>query len=369
MKRKFPSFVQWLTRKHMDTDYIIVGQGIAGTTLAHGLAKEGKKTLVIDHFSQSSSSNVATGLFNPVVFKRLVKSWKVDLLLPVAEAFYKEMEMEFKEQFYFKKELIKLFTEDHEKDFWLKKAASPEVGTYLSKQIHTDLYPGIVNDSNGWSEVLLAGYVSVSRLLELYRKHLLEEKRLLEEKFDFNSLSVFPDHVNYRGVNARKIVFCEGYKAIENPFFNYLHFKLTKGEVLTLRIKNFDMEKVLIKGVFILPLGNELFKIGATYEWKEIDELPTDKGRKELLEKFESIVKAPYEVLTHQAGVRPTVEDRRPLIGLHPKHPAIGIFNGMGTKGVMLAPFFAGHFIDFMERQLPLDKEVDIHRYLHSLPG
>ena len=189
----------------------------------------------------------------------------------------------------------------------------------------------------------------------------------VRDEFEFDSLQIKKDNIQYKSIIAKRIIFCEGYKAIKNPLFNYLPFKLTKGEVVTVKLPGFEKEKVANKGAFVLPLGNDLYKIGATYEWQDLTELPTEKGLLELEDKLKKLVDLPFERLKHEAGIRPTVEDRRPLIGLHPQHSPVVIFNGMGTKGVMLAPFFANQLIRYLEEGEPLDKEVDIERYSHLM--
>lgn len=189
---------------------------------------------------------------------------------------------------------------------------------------------------------------------------------LLEEKFDFSQLSVSENNISYKDLKVKKIIFCEGFKAIENPYFPKLPFKLTKGEILTIKLlgdKIIPTEKVVNKGVFILPLGNNTYKVGATYEWAELNEEATEKGKSELIEKLQKVIKTPFEIIDHQAGIRPTVNDRRPLLGFHSQHPQLAIFNGMGTKAVMLAPYFAKHFAEVLEGETSLDKEVDIARF------
>ena len=343
-------------------DYIIVGQGIAGSVLALSLLKEGKKIIVIDSPYLSSSSKIAAGLYNPVVFKRMVKSWKADELIPLADKFYEYAEHIFKNKFHYKKNIIKLFVNEQEKELWLKKSAEDD-GSYLSKTIHTGLFHKCIRGESGYAEVLQSGYLDVKCFLEEVKKHLLENNLLREEIFDHALIQHNENEVEYKNIKTRKLIFCEGYRATENPYFNYLPFKLTKGELLTVRIKNLTLDKVINKGVFIVPLGNDLFKVGATYEWNEINETVSEKGKNELKEKLEKVLDIPFEIIEHKAGVRPTVNDRRPLLGIHPEYNNLAIFNGMGTKAVMLAPYFASQFINHIEKKSPLDKEVDIKRF------
>ena len=74
------------------------------------------------------------------------------------------------------------------------------------------------------------------------------------------------------------------------------------------------------------------------------------------------MINCKYEVLEHFAGVRPTVKDRRPLVGLHPNHPNMYILNGLGTRGVMLGPFLAHQLFNYIENNIPLDEEINIDR-------
>lgn len=347
-------------------DYIIVGQGIAGTVLAHTLLTEGKSVLIIDEGVEHSTSAIAAGLYNPVVFKRLVKSWMADELIPFMDIFYRAAEALLGKQFYFKKQIVKLFADDAEKAFWLKKSEE-EVGAYLSKNIDTHFLRGLIDNPHGSAEVLSAGNLDTPVFLKAFRNYFLKQHCLLADKFEYADLSISEKKLSYRNYDAGKLIFCEGYKSTLNPYFKWLPFKLTKGEVITIRLSAetlIPIEKVINKGVFILPLGDNTYKVGATYEWQDLSEHPTEKGKLYLIEKLQKVIQVPFEVIAHEAGVRPTVLDRRPLIGLHPEHESIGIFNGMGTKGVMLAPYFAKQFSNFLDTGKPLSDEVNCNRFI-----
>ncbi len=346
--------------------YIIVGQGIAGTVLSQTLLTEGKSVLLIDEGMEQSTSAIAAGLYNPVVFKRLVKSWMADALIPCMDVFYVTAEQLLKERFYHKKQIVKLFADVAEKEFWIKKSQE-EVGSYLSVPTTTGFLNELVETPFGSAEVAQAGSLDMRRFLEAFRNYFLQQDCLLEEKFDFKNLSFSEDGVNYKSIRADKIIFCEGYKALNNPYFKWLPFKLTKGELITIQLntgQKIPTDKVINKGVFILPLGNDRYKVGATYEWEDLAPGPTEKGKLYLIEKLQKVIQVPFEIIAHEAGIRPTVQDRRPFIGLHPDHPALAIFNGMGTKGVMLAPYFAQRFVDFLNNKTDLLWEIDCKRFV-----
>lgn len=342
-------------------DYIIVGQGIAGSVLATQLLLLKKNIVVINEPSLSSCSKVAAGLYNPIVFKRLTKSWNIDELLPAAIRFYRDAEKISGRQFFHQKNILKFFTEEQERILWEKKSKQSE-GDYLSAEIKNEPIAG-TKKNNSYSEVKQSGYLDVNLFLASVKKIFQEKNSYREEKFEYELLQLKEDAVYYKNIEAKKIIFCEGFRAVENPFFPKHAFKLTKGELLIVRINNFSEEKVINKGVFVLPIGNNIFKVGATYEWNEINEQPSAKGKSELIEKFEKIIDTPYEILEHKAGVRPTTIDRRPIVGLHHTHQQIAFFNGMGTKGVLLAPYYATNLIEHMESGMKINSETDCMRF------
>jgi glycine oxidase len=354
-----------------DYDFFIIGQGIAGTILAHTLLNQGKKILVIDDWNYSSCSKVTAGLYNPVVFKRLTKSWMIDQLLPVLENFYTSLEQTLGSNLFSRKELIKLFSGENEKPFWIKKAAEENLKHYLSETIEENKTPDYINNTLGAGKVKMAGHVEIKKMLTLSRDFFRSRQMLLEEKFSHHLLVVKPESLLYKNRQANKIIFCEGYRATLNPWFSWLPFKLTKGEIITIKLLNpvstgwLTQASVLIKGVFILPLGDNTYKVGSTHNWDDLSETTTEKAREELMEKLNQVLKVPYQIIAQEAGIRPTVRDRRPLIGFHPEHKNLLVFNGMGTKGVMLAPYWAAHLAEVMQGTKTLSKEVDISRCHH----
>ena len=342
-------------------DFIIVGQGLAGTILAYTLLKKGKTVLVIDDSSLSSCSRVAAGNMNPIVFKRLAKSWLADEVLPFAEKFYSESQKKLNTNFFLKKEIMKLFSSEHEKEFWLKKAKDDS--KYISDETIAYFHNDVLDNSAGGALVKQAGNLYVAKFLEDFRKYFMGKEILLEEKFENAALRQEEKAIMYKGNSADKIIFCEGWLATQNPFFADLPFRPAKGELLTVRIKNINTDKIIHKGLYLLPIGDDLFIAGSTYNWNDLSDTPTEQYKNEIIERLEKLLLVPYEIVNHEAGVRPAMHDRRPVIGFLPKNKNIGIFNGMGTKGVMLSPFFAEAFAQNILDGKALDDEVDVRRF------
>ncbi|HET6244399.1 MAG: FAD-binding oxidoreductase [Bacteroidetes bacterium] len=350
----------------MDVDYLIVGQGIAGSLLAEELIKRNKKIIVIDNNHQSSSSLVAAGLYNPVVFKRFTKSWMADELIPFAIETYTHLEEKLKVKFHFQKNIIKVFASDDEFNLWEKRRL--ENHFMLSAIKHNKELENSIHAPWGTGEVSHAGNVNLPLLLSSFNNYLKKENLLINEKLNYKDIIFENNGITWKNIKAEKIIFCEGHKAINNPYFSWLPFKLTKGELLKVEINELKSEKVINKGVFILPAEKSIYHVGATYNWNEFTEQPTQEGKSELKEKLEKLLKVPYTILDHRAGIRPTVEDRRPLIGAHPKNNCLLVFNGMGTKGVIIAPYFASQFADFLTgKAIEIHKEADISRVLKKI--
>ncbi|WP_114782741.1 NAD(P)/FAD-dependent oxidoreductase [Botryobacter ruber] len=347
----------------MNYDFIVVGHGLAGAILAYTLRKQGQRVLVIDELKPNSASNVAAGLVNPVAGKRFAKSWLADTFIPFADAFYKELEDHFRQPLYFHQPIYKIFSSVEEQNNWMGRSGNGGWSSYIKETRVSSTGDPLLQDPYGGILIEQGGHLEVARTLALLRQELEQEGALLSEKFQFDQLALTETGVTYKGFRAKHIIFCEGYQVIHNPFFKWLPLQPTKGEVLEVETEKFETECIYNKAVYVLPMGGGVFKIGATYNWREPDEQPTPAGREELSERFSQITAHPFTVKNHWAGIRPAVRDRRPLIGQHPEHPQLSVFNGMGSKGVLMVPYLASLFADALAGNAELLPEVNITRY------
>jgi glycine oxidase len=343
-------------------DYLIIGSGLAGIAFAETALQNGKTIFVIDNNSQNSSK-IAGGLYNPVILKRFSEVWQAQEQLVLMDTFYAALEQKLKTKFDFKKPILRKFFSVEEQNNWF--AASDKIGLapFLSTKLITIKYPGIASPYN-YGEVLQTGHVDTAILLKEYRAYLFTNGLFCASSFDHDTLEVFTEHIRYKDIQAKHIVFAEGFGMHSNPYFRQLPLDGTKGELFIIKAPDLLLDVIVNTSVFILPLGNELFKVGATYNWKDKTDLPTEEGKLELIDRIKEIITCDFEILQHFAGVRPTVKDRRPLVGTHSDHNSIHILNGLGTRGVMLGPAMAKALFHYIEHEIPLEKDIDIKRFL-----
>lgn len=342
-------------------DYIIVGQGLAGTLLAHDLIEKNQSILIIDKPHAAMASKVAAGLFNPVGVKRCIRSWRVDDFLPVAIERYKFLEKKLGITFFNIKPIFRLFANEDNRKQWQIKFSNERMNDFIYDFKPPNSY-FFLKDDFGGASIFPGGNLEMVKFLDASRSFFYVNNYLLEENFNFDLLEA--DAGVYKGVQAKKIIFCEGFRAIYNPHFKYLPFSPTKGEILTIRIPKLEkMEKIVSKGVYILPLGNHLYRVGATFNHHEWDELVTEEGIAYLHYKIKQIIEEEYDVVSEKAGVRPTVRDRKPFLGVHPKHKKLAIFNGLGARGVIQGPYLSAHLTTFLTASEKILQDIDIQRH------
>ena len=348
-------------------DYIVVGQGLAGTILTYRLQSEGKTVLVIDKHREATSSKVAPGAYNPMVLKRFTPCWNVDEQLEPLYSFISDFEQKFQVTIHEPIKLHRLFKSVLEQNLWMEKSEKKSLSTFMNPNFIPNTNKFIEADY-GFGEVKHSGRVKLAKMISTFKEHLVKQDCLLDQDFDFSDLSYSDDSVTYKSFTAGKIIFCEGHRLSLNPLFNYLPLMRTKGELLTVRMKGLDLKEHLKSSVSILPLGNDLYKVGATFNWDEKDEICTEKAKVDLLARLSTFVNIPVEVVEHQAGLRPTVKDRRALIGQHPKFKSLFVFNGLGARGLLISPLLSKEFVQYLEEGTSLNSEVNINRYQDNYP-
>jgi len=319
-------------------DFIIVGQGIAGSLLAWFLQRHNKSFIIIDDARSNTSSRIAAGIMHPVTGRRIVKTWMADLLFPFAEKTYREIENQFSNKIFYPTPIIELLSNAKEFNDWMARSNEQDLGTYIDPSFADDAYDDYLQPFFKKILIKKSAWIDTSSLLTEFKNYFQKENNLLNEKFLFSELLLNESGVIYKDFSASKIIFCDGVEAKNNPYWKMLPFLPSKGEIITIRA-DMKLNHILNRKIFILPIDDNHCRVGSTYTWN-----------------FE----IPFEVVDHTAAVRPTVKDRRPMLGLHNNYSQVGIFNGLGAKGCLLAPFFADHFAGYLSGKNELMKEVDV---------
>lgn len=346
----------------MKADFIIIGQGLAGTHLAWRLHLAGAKVCVIDNSWQGASSPVAAGLYNPITGKKMVKTWKGDLLFDEMESWYPKLEKLSEEKFFIDSPIYRPFVSIEEQNEWMGKSAAPEFSSYV-EQCHTrsrNIFG--VSDEFGGISLARSGYLKIPAFLKSSRAYFEERGMYRKKQVGINDIRMSKGKVELSDISAGKLIFAEGERAIVSHFFGNLPFRPVKGEVLTISA-NLSFDFVLNRGVFVIPLGDGRFRVGSTYNWRDRSLIPSEEARKEICEKLEKLISVPYTIIDQVCGIRPATADRRPIVGQHPRFEQIAIFNGLGTKGVSLAPYFSLEMSQMLLQGKEISAEVNIARY------
>ena len=347
----------------MKVDYIIVGLGLAGLAFVEELIAAKKTFLVFEDDSQTSSL-VAGGVYNPVILKRFTPVWNANEQLDVALPFYNKIEEKLNITIDKKFTIKKSFKSIEDQNNWFSALDKPKLIDYLDPKLDNQNYKGVVADFS-FGNVKEAGRIDTAKLITAYRTYLESQNFIRFERFKYDELSIEEDTISYNNITAARIVFCEGFGITQNPFFNYLPMNEAKGELLTIHAPELNIDFLLKSTLFILPLGDNLYKVGATFNWTDKTSEPSESGREELVEKLKKVIDTPYTIVSQSAGIRPTVSGRRPLVGIHPEESKLIVLNGLGTRGVMIAPTVAKNLFNHLEEGVTLDDEINIDRFKH----
>lgn len=346
-------------------DYIIVGQGVAGSCFALKLLKEGKSFLVIDE-NKNKASSVAVGIYNPVVLKRFSLIWNAEEQLKWMVEYFQSFEELLNEKFIEEIPTYRIFKNDDEIKTWQKKAKQPDLVEYLNEEIFSSNSPEI-QAPFGFGEVKQTGRIDLGKCVQLFQNYLIEKNLYRNEKLDYTAIQLSENQLQYKDIQAKHIVFCEGFGVKENPFFKDLPVIGVKGEVLKIKTET-EIPKAIWKAYnFLLPLEKNICLTASTYDRDDLTHEPTEKGKLEIQKYLEEIYSGNYKILEQTAGIRPTIIDRRPILGNHHLHQNLWILNGMGTRGTLLAPQMSEFLFDQIESGKTLSKEIDIKRFEKKL--
>lgn len=346
----------------MQTDVLIIGQGISGTCLSYFLAKENISFIVIDDARPNAPSRVAAGIINPVTGRRIVRTWMIEELLPFIGNFYTQLGIELNIKSISEKKIVDFFPSPQMKLAFEERLTEGEI--YLQKPADENLFRQQFNYDFGYGTVSPAYTVHLEIILPAWRVKLINKNQLLEEEFDISQLYIEENSVQYKNITAKKIIFCDGVQSYQTSFFNKLPFAPNKGEMLIVEIPGLSNDFLYKKAMILAPIASPaIFWLGSNYLWEYKDEKPSTEFYRQAEQLLKSWLKVPFKILEHKTSLRPATIERRPFVGFHPKYQVIGILNGMGTKGCSLAPYFAKQLVDSIISKKSISSEADIFRF------
>jgi len=343
-------------------DYIIVGDGIAALFLYYFLSKKGKRVRIIGNQDALAASTASTGIINPITGRRYAMTWMAEDLLTFAESFYTTLEEELKLSFFHQRNIYREFEDVRSQNNWMNRTAEASYEGYYNPQAEK-LDPSIFIGSKSGMEICRSFWVNAKFLVEAYRRILREEDVLLNDSFLHDDLKIESDSVSCKDVKAEKIIFAEGFGVNKNPWFKDLPFRYALGHTLLIEAEIPDLERIVKKKLFFIPLGEKRYQIGSSFVRDQLTITEDDKTLNKFKDKVATILNVPYKIISHAVGVRTTVSDHRPILGASPEEDRLILFNGLGTKGYSLAPYFASHLAEHLCEGKKIMGEVGIRRF------
>ncbi|MBN9386128.1 MAG: FAD-binding oxidoreductase [Chitinophagaceae bacterium] len=350
----------------MRKDVLIIGQGICGTFLGWWLEQKGLSYIVIDEQRPHTASRAAAGLINPVTGRRIVKTWMIDDLLSFAGEAYGDLGAALQVDCLTQTRVVDFFpTAQMRLAFLQRYEEDPQ---YLQLPSDEQHYRELFHYDLGYGIITPCYLADLPRLLPAFRKRLLQQNTLIEAAFDHQSLIVEAQGITYKDITADRIIFCDGIQSADSPYFSRIPFAPNKGEALIIDIPDLPLSATVFKkGMTLAPWKDGLYWVGSSYEWSFTDAGPTEIFKQKTEALLKDWLKVPFRIIDHVASIRPATLERRPFVGFHPIYPAIGILNGMGTKGCSLAPYFAHQLVEHIVHGGAIRPDADVRRFTKIL--
>lgn len=353
----------------MAIDFLIVGQGLAGNLLALELKKRGATFLIVDPGDLHSASRVAPGIVNPLAGRKLHPVWRAGDLLPYALDTYRETESLLGQTFFQPLPIIRIMKDAAQAELLKERVAQPEAAQFIGETLLPGQIGPHINDPFGSFIAHGTGWLDTIKFIASLRQHWHRQGLLSPTLLNPDIVQTERTAIRWNGKPFGCCVFCEGWLAGTNRWFNWIPWKPARGEMLDLHTADGPVlhphhrSSILNCGQWLLPLGNGFYRAGASYAWDDFEAPPSQQARDEILHAINAFVDIDFSVIGHQAAVRPAIKDRYPVLGRHPQHPQIALFNGFGSKGVLVGPWLARLLAEHLLNGTPIPPEVDAQRF------
>lgn len=344
----------------MKIDTLIVGQGLAGSVLAWQLSEKGQRLLVVDRDEPNTSSKVAAGLVTPLAGARFNLPDGLETRLDFARAFYWKHEEASGSTFFHHRRIARLFQSEAERTSWYARLAS-------SGERYARFHEPLMIDEarfhapHGGFEMKEGGWLDVPAFLEYTRQALLERAAYAIGQVKSADVVLEDGGIRWKNVTASRVVFCEGWRGNQNRFFDWIPMNAALGDILDLEMPDLEDEaRIISRGGWLIPQGGGRFRAGSNYRHQFTNEEPDESGKAEVLEKIGRITPMLPRVIGHRAAARPVIRRSQVFLGVHPAHRQVAFFNGLGSKGVLNAPWYAAQLAGHLLDGTPLPADADL---------
>ena len=341
-----------------NVDYIIVGDGYAGLFFAHQLILH-QKSFVLYSEGKKSASHYSAGIINPVVLKRFSAFWLADEQIDFLKNTMLEISKYLPKIYFVEDTIHRIFHDEKERDIWQRKIVSNNLEAYLSNNFEN---LDVVSNPFETGVVLKSGRIDVQNFFTDFLDYLKTENILIEEKFDHNVIST--DNNSYKDFNYKNIIFCEGILVKSNPYFSEIPIIPNKGHFIKVLLSNPIPSNVIIKKKhFLYHSEDDTYYYGGTYDPEGFGSKVDELAKQQLIDGLKEIYPFDFKILEIDFGYRPTMEDRRPVVGTHSTHKNLHILNGLGARGILNGNYFSEHLFNHIELRNSLLKDVDVKRF------
>ncbi|UER67899.1 FAD-dependent oxidoreductase [Borrelia sp. BU AG58] len=346
----------------MEFEFAVIGGGIAGSTLTYELIKRKKSVILFDNENEKATT-IAGGLINPIMGRKMNIAWREPEVFKFAVQYYKDIEENINCNFLEEKPIFRPFTTKTQKEeLILRMKKDKNIRSFILSIKEGKIYDFSFDNDGGM--LTKGAIINTNLYIETIKEYFIKKNAYIKAEIDDDTIQISDKSFRLEKFKFEKLIFTRGYKEMTTGLFSYLPFKPAKGEMLILEIEGLKLKEVYNRYVSLIPLQDNKFYLGGTYEWENLDTSTNEWAKEELVGKLKKITKLSYKIIQHKAHVRPSTLDREPFLGEHPKYKNIFILNGLGTRGISMTPYLSKSILDYIEKKSSLPTYYDIYRYL-----
>ncbi len=344
-------------------DFVILGFGIAGATITRELAERGARILVIDS-GEKTATAIAGGTIHPAVLRYYNKVWRADEFWPIAKSFYQSWERELQVSLIKSKGLVRIFDSANEPNQWIEKRKDAFWQQYLRPLIEEQAEDlSQINAPYGYGSIEDFWRFDPAFLLSTYRNKLKETDQYITAKLSFDSQESLFRQIDALGYKTERIVLAQGHQQDFWPgLIQESPIQAKQGQYVIIECPGLKLTRVLKSKFFVIPLGADRYQVGATYPRAQ-EQSDIEKTQKRVFSDLDTFLELPYRIIDYWTGTRPVTKDRKPILGAFDQTAKICVFNGLNSRGLLMAPLLSFWLADFMLENKVLPPEVSINRF------